>query len=76
MYLYMFMNIVVGYFNVGLFYAAYSIFLRSIFPSDKCLNVYRAANVLENVYLIFLFFCLVLSTAVKIEWAELHFRVC
>lgn len=76
LYAYMLFNMLVSYLIVGLFYASYSIFLRSIFSSDDCLSVTHAANVLENVYLTFLFFCLILSTSVRVEWAEIHFRVC
>jgi cellulose synthase/poly-beta-1,6-N-acetylglucosamine synthase-like glycosyltransferase len=75
LYLYMAVTTLVGYFIVGLFYASFSIFVRSIFSSDDCLSVNHAANVLENLYLIFLFFCLILSVWVKVEWAEIHFRV-
>jgi cellulose synthase/poly-beta-1,6-N-acetylglucosamine synthase-like glycosyltransferase len=75
LYLYMAINTIVGYFIVGLFYASFSIFVRSIFTSDDCLSVSHAANILENLYLIFLFFCLILSVWVKVEWAETHFRV-
>jgi cellulose synthase/poly-beta-1,6-N-acetylglucosamine synthase-like glycosyltransferase len=75
LYLYMLLTTLVGYFIVGLFYASFSIFVRSIFDSDDCLSVSHAANVLENLYLTFLFFCLILSVWVKVEWAEIHFRV-
>ena len=60
---------------VGTFYGVFSIFLRAILPSDQCLSVTRAANVLENIYLVFIFVTLVLSTSVRVEWAETGFRI-
>ena len=60
---------------VGAFYASFSIFLRSILPSQECLSISSAANVIENIYLIFLFFVVMLSTTVDISWAETGFRV-
>lgn len=65
-----------SYVLVGLFYSAFSIFLRAILPSDNCLSVSSAANVLENVYLVFLLGCLLLSLTVQIDWAETGFRMC
>jgi cellulose synthase/poly-beta-1,6-N-acetylglucosamine synthase-like glycosyltransferase len=75
LYLYIVVTTLIGYFIVGLFYASFSIFVRAIFDSDDCLSVNHAANVLENLYLTFLFFCLILSVWVKVEDAEIYFRV-
>ena len=61
---------------VGSFYGSYSIFLRAILPSDECLSITRTANVLENIYLVFLFMVIILSTTVSVDWAETGFRVC
>ncbi|CAI2368049.1 unnamed protein product [Moneuplotes crassus] len=76
LYVYMLSNVLLGFILVGLYYAAFSIFLRSVLPSDDCISVSDAANVLENLYLVFLFFCFIICTAVKIQWAEIHFRIC
>lgn len=75
LYLYILTQIVLSFIIVGSFYGIFSIFLRAILPSDICLSVSRSANVLENVYLIFVFIILVLSTSVSVEWAETGFRV-
>ena len=61
---------------VGSFYGSYSIFLRAILTSDDCLSITRTANVLENIYLVFLFMVIILSTTVSVDWAETGFRVC
>lgn len=61
---------------VGSFYGTFSIFLRSILPSDKCLSVTSTANVLENIYLIFIFMIIIMSTTVTVDWAEAGFRIC
>ena len=58
---------------VGVFYATYSIFLRAVLPSDDDPNIFRVANVLENVYLVFLFLLVILSTSVRLEWAMIAF---
>lgn len=75
LYAYMILLLILSYIIVGLFYAAFSVFIRAVLPSDTCLSVTQAANVLENVYLIFLFFCLMLSTTVQVNYAETGFRL-
>ena len=52
---------------VGSFYAVFSIFIRSMFPTDKCKSIYEVANVLENVYLLLLFVILIVSVTRKVE---------
>ena len=54
---------------VGAFYATFSIFVRAILPDSKDPNIFKVANVLENVYLIFLFLIIILSTSIRLEWA-------
>jgi chitin synthase len=78
MYLYMYMLVLLflSFILVGLFYAAFSIFMRATFSSDDCYSITSVANVLENLYLIFLFGVLMLSTTVNVDWAEWGFRVC
>ena len=61
---------------VGSFYGSFSIFLRAILPSDNCLSITRTANVLENIYLVFLFMIIIMSTTVNVDWAETGFRIC
>ena len=60
---------------VGVFYATYSIFLRAVLPSDDDPNIFRVANVLENVYLVFLFLLVILSTSIRLEWAIAAFWI-
>jgi chitin synthase len=76
LYAYMILLLVLSYVIVGLFYSAFSVFLRAILPSEECLSVTQAANVLENAYLVFMFLCLMLSTTVQVDWAETGFRIC
>ena len=52
---------------VGSFYAVFSIFIRSMFPTDKCKSIYEVANVLENFYLLLLFVILIVSVTRKVE---------
>lgn len=75
LYIYMVMITVLSLFLVGMFYAAFSIFVREILPSDKCTSVTKSANVLENLYLFFLFLVTLLSCTVQVDWAEVGFRI-
>lgn len=76
LYLYLIIQVLLFFVIVGIFYAVFSIFLRAILPSDKCLNVTEAANVIENFYIIFLGITLMLSISVDISWAENGYRAC
>jgi len=76
LYLYLIVSVLLYFIIVGVFYAIFSIFIRDVLPSDDCLSVTDAANVIENVYLIFLILTLLLSTSVEISWAENGFRLC
>ena len=60
---------------VGVFYATFSIFVRAVLPSDNDPNIFRVANVLENVYLTFLFLIIILSTSIRLEWAIVAFWI-
>ena len=71
---YMFTNMLLSYILVGSFYAAFSIFVRSILPFSNWFDVTKTANILENFYLFCLFIILMLSTTVKIQWAEGFFK--
>ncbi|CAI2366285.1 unnamed protein product [Moneuplotes crassus] len=73
-FLYMAINTLAGLLIVGLYYAAYSIFLRSVFSDAKCPDFTKTANILENVYLIFVFLTLILSTCVRLEWCDQFFK--
>jgi len=75
LYAYMLVQMALSFIVIGSFYGAFSIFLRSILPSDECLNVTRVANVIENIYLIFLFIVIMMSTTVDLNWAEAGFRL-
>ena len=74
-FLYSIINMILAYVLVGSVYASYSIFLRSVLPNSDCFNMTKLANILENFYLLWLFFIIMLSTTVKINWAETFFRV-
>ncbi|CAI2380186.1 unnamed protein product [Moneuplotes crassus] len=62
--------------SLGLFYSAFSVFIRAVLPSNTCISVTMASNVTENIYLIFLFIVLMLSIAIKVRNAELGFKLC
>ncbi|CAI2361932.1 unnamed protein product [Moneuplotes crassus] len=74
-FLYMAINTLAGLLIVGLYYAAYSIFLRSVFSEAECPDLSKTANILENIYLAFIFFTLILSTCVRLEWCDRIFKV-
>jgi len=76
LYLYMIVQTVLSLVLVGIFYGSFSLFIREILPSDNCMSVTHAANVIENIYIIFLLACLLLSTTVDVKWAEAGFRAC
>ena len=59
---------------VGSFYAVFSIFIRSLFPTNECLSFYNASNVLENVYLIVIFVILIISTTRKVNRSEEYYQ--
>ena len=75
LYTYMIFITILSFVLVGVFYATYSIFLRAVLPSDDDPNIFRVANVLENVYLVFLFLLVILSTSIRLEWAMAAFWV-
>lgn len=75
LYLYIIIITALSFVLVGTFYAAFSIFLRAILPSDECVNITRTANMIENAYLFFLFLITLLSSTVQIDWAETGFRI-
>ena len=72
---FMIINMMLSYILVGSFYASYSVFLRAALPNSDCFSFTKAANILENLYLIWLFFILMLSTTVNIMWVESFFRI-
>lgn len=59
---------------IGIFYSSYSIFVRAMLSHDDCFNIKKTANVLENFYILCLIMTVMLSTTIKIEWAELFFK--
>ena len=72
----MILLLVLSYVIVGLFYGAFSVFIRAVLPSSLCTSISKPANILENVYIVFLFFILMLSTTVQVNYAETGFRIC
>lgn len=59
---------------VGSFYAVFSIFIRSMFPTDKCKSIYEVANVLENIYVLLLFVILIVSVTRKVEKSGVYYQ--
>ena len=53
LYIYMLINMLISFVIVGLYYSAFSIFVRSAFDYSKCQDPKKPANFLENLYLIF-----------------------
>lgn len=76
LYFYMIIQTILSFILVGLFYGAFSIFIRKTLPDDDCLNIFKAANLIENIYLIFLLAVLLLSITVDVKYAETGYRVC
>ncbi|CAI2366835.1 unnamed protein product [Moneuplotes crassus] len=76
LYIYMMANTFLSFILVGLFYGAFSIFIRKAFDNDECYNLTKPANIIENIYLIFLATVLMLSITVDVKWAETGYRMC
>jgi chitin synthase len=76
LYFYMIIQTVLSFILVGLFFAAFSIFVRKAFEDDDCLNIFKTANFLENLYLVFLLAVLLLSITVDVKHAETGYRIC
>jgi len=76
LYMYMMVQMVLSFIIVGSFYGVFSIFLRAVLPSDDCVTVESPANMIEAVYIVFLFLVLLLSTTIDITWAETGYRIC
>lgn len=74
-YLYILITNAVSFVVVGLYYATYSIFLRSQLSNEKGTDMTATANALENAYLVFILLIILLSTSVHIQYAEVAFRV-
>jgi chitin synthase len=74
LYFYMFLNLVVSSFLIGIFYATFSIFVRATYDYSKDFSITHTANNLENAYLILMGVVLVLSVSVKIQYIEDMFR--
>lgn len=75
LYLYMVIQMILSFIIVGTFYGVFSIFLRAIFPFDPCGGYTGAANIIEAIYIVFLFLVLLLSTLVEITWVESSYRL-
>ncbi|CAI2387308.1 unnamed protein product [Moneuplotes crassus] len=73
-FIYMFLNTLLGLLIVGLHYATYSIFVRSIFYGSKCNDVFVMANFLEYLYLAFLFFIFLFSICIRLEYCREYFK--
>lgn len=60
---------------VGSFFAVFSIFIREVLPASDCIASVAVANMIEYVYLIFLYLTMLLATTIDIQWAEGGFRL-
>jgi hypothetical protein len=75
LYLYMVIQMLLSFVIVGSFYGVFSIFLRAVFDSDNCISLESTANIIESIYLVFLFLVLLLSVTIEITWAERGYRL-
>ena len=75
LYVYMVFINILSFVLVGAYYATFSIFARAVLPSSDDPNIFKVANVIENVYLVFLFLVIILSTSIRLEWAIAAFWV-
>ena len=75
LYVYMILQMVLSFVIVGLFYGSFSIFTRTIFTFDNCLNFLSIANKTESIYLIFLFIVIIYSTTASMYWTEAYIQV-
>jgi len=73
LYAYMLLNTFIGYFLVGIFYSAYSIFMRSAYDSSYDQSLHKPANLIENIYLVNLVIIVVFCVSVRIEYVERYF---
>jgi len=76
LYIYMVIQMVLSFVIVGSFFAVFSVFIRATIPSSDGFASSEPANIIEYVYLIFLFLTILLSTTIDISWAETGFRIC
>ena len=60
-FLYMVINMVLSFVLVGSFYASFSIFVRAALPDSDWFDIKKPANILENFYLMWLFFIIMLN---------------
>ena len=60
---------------VGSFYAVFSIFIRSMFPSEACKSFYHFSNILENIYLVLIFVILIVAVTRKVNRSEAYYQV-
>jgi chitin synthase len=76
LYLYMVIQMLLSFVIVGSFFAVFSVFIRAVIPSEDWFGSTEPANIIEYLYLIFLFLTMLLSTSIEIQWAETGFRIC
>lgn len=74
LYSFMIVQTFLSFFLVGLFYAVFSIFIRSQLVSSFDLG-FQPGNIVENIYIVLLFFTFVFSTMVSIEKAQQGFNI-
>ena len=75
LYLYMFVHMILSYILVGVFFGLFSVFVRAVFPTTTCTDFTSISQIIETVYIIFLFLVLLLSVTVEVTWAEFGYRI-
>lgn len=75
LYIFMILQLIISYFMVGIYYTAFRILLRSMFESDNCISVTQVSGIIENLYMLLIFFILILSAWIRIDWAEWAFKM-
>ena len=75
LYVYMILINLLSFVLVGVFYASFSIFIRSVMDRSDDPNTFESANLFDNLYLTFLFLVIMLSTSIRLEWAIVAFWI-
>ena len=65
-----------SFIQVGILFAAFSIFAKTILKPNSYYEFLQPAEILQYIYLIFLGFVLLISITIELRWAESGFRVC
>ena len=75
LYLYMMLQMMLSLVVVGIFYGSFNYFLNAILPQDQWLNITRASNIIDSIYLMFLLIIVIIWTSIRVEWWETGFKI-